>query len=450
MNFGELYSVHFSLDSNSIAYPVFTSLFETDSGYYYSFLNGANNSIYTYSLANRQASNVFKIPYEGPIGHRVSAYHFKRDTLFTVSNLNKSIILSLKGQLVKRFNVDYFYNQSYPVLPFVKGFSPILAVENKVYIGGTPDKLITKSDWKESRLLMKFENGQIDYEGAFPAAYLKSRDWSIYQTAYSFDVKNDTIFLSFPISEYVYQSVNGHVVDSILIKSKEKVTTDPLSTKHNEMNEAIAFLKETAFYEGIKYDQYKKLLYRVFSVPKEKIINGEPRIVPEKRLLVYDLNMKTTKELVLKGAYNFNNSFVTNRGVFIQKINSNDEDHHEFTLFGEPDRPLMDSTVVVPKKLVEKFRSNNVKRVFILSAKSCNNCIKKFLEGNIVFDKNDILLLTDCEENSDFVQIVNRKMTGKLKIELNCNLKLLVENAAVEDFRTPILIDLENDFISYL
>lgn len=323
-----------------------------DSLCYFSFINEYNNSIYFYNYDN--SAFIKKIQYEeegnNGVGKIQGYYYINEDNIYTfdygtskifVTNGKSTVIKSSPSMYESIKYQDVSEIISFPPAPYVQTDNPIRVVNDYIILGGffSGEYLTENKNNRPVNILYNLKTDKIRYLNNYPEMYQKyNLGGRLTYRLPHFEVREENLLLSFSADHYIQNysfqddSCTSHYAGSSFIK-EIKAFPYPKSIPINKKR-AWDWYMNTPSYEGIYYDKYNKLYYRIARLPdkdyaKHKLGNRKPIviIVLDSQLnylgegkLPTDLNLRTT------------NCFVSEDGLNIQLLNE-DENHFTFCQF---------------------------------------------------------------------------------------------------------------------
>lgn len=343
---------NFKLDNETNNLSSYIQFIDNDSICYLSFVNEYNNSIYFYNFENSEFCKTIKYNKEGNngVGKIQGYYYINEDSILVygyrghrlfLTDSSSSVVSSSKllFQKTKYENVEEI--TSFPPSPYVQTDNPIRIIGDNVILGGYigGEYILENSKNRPVNIIYNLAKKEIKYLNNYPEIYQKY-NWGggmAYRLPH-FDVNKNNIVLSFSADHYIENysfqrdSITKHYAGSSFIKEINSFSY-PKSIPINK-ERVMNWYRENPSYEGVYYDKYKDLYYRIARLPnkdyiKNKIGNGKPIVI-----IVLDSKLNYLGEGKLPTNLNLRptNCFVTKDGFYIQLLNE-DEDYFTFCKF---------------------------------------------------------------------------------------------------------------------
>lgn len=341
-----------SLTSNSIRSIKYL---DTDSEIY--LLNSLTNTIEIFDLNKRLWKKRIQMDIEGPDGIGSASYiiPISQDSLLVFSKAQQLSIINGEGRLIKKYSPCYNRQTgegSY-LLAIVE-ITPI-KVKNDVFFIATNayDPYEKKSRFNNMNLekniaQLNLLTGECSYSFAYPDTYAQAN--GLWSSQY-YDVKyHDYIseygkfIISLPADENIYLTDYESNTKKYYAGSKLFDKIDPFYSKETLMavpDELIS--KDFAInpsYQNIRYDKYRKLIYRVAELPYEEVqYEQTPQAfsgIKKWSLIILDENFQKKGEVEMPGLDLLAGSFlITEEGLLIYDYSKNqeDEDHINYVLY---------------------------------------------------------------------------------------------------------------------
>ena len=171
----------------------------------------------------------------------------------------------------------------------------------------------------------------------YPNSYKVGECWGFPALRQSFTLNNkNQLIFSFPIDHSLYSySLLDKTFTKILkpTNSSFDIEFKPFPNCDDELigNEYNYYVKSTARYESIKYDEYNNLYYRIVLFPpknldKKNVNNLDMDI--SIMVLDSDFNLIAEKRLP-NNTYDYDDFFVTKDGFWLSKNNTNNPNFNE-------------------------------------------------------------------------------------------------------------------------
>jgi len=326
----------------------YTQVLEENGDFYLLSLNNLGKSLDKIDLANGSIVTKIKFPDDSPVQiDYVQGFTFVNED---------SIFLFRRGQLN---GMQLINSQS----KFIKGYRPEKIRSN--------DRNDLNNHVSIPKAPTYYSAGQLDfiryplYDTTNP---INNNKHFIFQLKY--DLVKDTIVYdsiavfpelywgkSWPSQNLGLSRIKGHfdnlmiyswdLSDSVIIKNtltgqinkksvRSKYHKENVSMKIGiDINQQFNHYVNSSIYYSIHYDKYKRLYYRVFRIPYGKDLGkiplySYPSDINDFSIIVLNEDFEILREVVFPGKiYKPEQSFVTNKGLFIPKINSFSDAIHE-------------------------------------------------------------------------------------------------------------------------
>jgi hypothetical protein len=430
-----IYTKYYNLDSTASAFSNFGYI---ENGYYYT-LNRNSNSIIVYQENSPAIVDRIHLPSDGPNEISVASFHIQGDSIFVTANESNEIALFIADTL--KFRRSLFRTES---MNNVRAFTYGYGSRTNYSKGCYWFPILSDYSKSDSPNLAKYTVEKDSFEVciSYPGDYDLSG--SIYSRLSSIDFVDERIYVSFPKSEDVFVYKSEDYVEQIQISSSfQKNLIGDRRASENEVSQAISYYTEEEYYGPLHCDG--NFIYRVFSRPKEIIINNETRLIPEKYLIVYSVAEKrVVVESRLPRGSNPINSMVGRDGLYIMKISKRDSENkvrYDVYRLGEKNDEIV-------KKLSAQLELDDDQRVFIISGQSCKACIEDFTSKPIVFASNDIVVLADFDNKDSFYDDIVTRLRSKVTVKEMGTINLLGSYPNLGS--TPVVINPEKNEMAYL
>lgn len=333
-----------SITLDSITYPYSTNIYYNDSILF--IQNEGLNSISLYNLRGEKIDEYnFKIIKQKIKGFSVTSSWIKSfDSIFVYSKPNTKVYLfnhdlKLKDSFQMPLDKDYVLNKQYPA-PNITSIQQAAYFNKSLFVTGyTVGENLSRNDSNKFVVCETNKIGRSFYVN-YPKEYHKL-DWGgVYFRMVYNCVVNDSIFcISFPACSTIglfnlktkrinYQYMFPNLREFVKPYSEKKIKL------RDKFKIAEHFYGQYSF-KGIVYDKYRKIYYRFLLIPTSHEFLNKFHLGPQEQLLlIYDNNFNYLGFNKLNLTYSQNTFFVTEKGLFIQKIkNVKDEDHIFFDVF---------------------------------------------------------------------------------------------------------------------
>jgi hypothetical protein len=333
----------FPLDEESTHLTNYVQLIDNDTGFNFSFVNSYNNSIYFYDYDS--SSFIKKITYEkeGPDGvMNVQGFlYLNEDSIFIYSyNLQTLFLTDAKSKVSDKFKL-YETPDNWDVIlpsPYVQTMTPILKHNHNLFLFGfvSGETDIETTDNRPVCVKLNITTKIQEHFINYPYQYVQY-NWAggfTYRLPYVGMNKN-SILVGFSADHDIHSySFSDELHTPFYAGSALIKTIKPFSESKKlpvDEDQAWAWYMENPSYEGILYDKYKNLYYRVARLPKKDFNPDEKGNHKPIIIIVLNENMEYLGEVKLPENINFRTAccFISKDGFNIQVI-TDDEDKMTF------------------------------------------------------------------------------------------------------------------------
>ncbi|XOV92115.1 MAG: DUF4221 family protein [Bacteroidota bacterium] len=333
------------IDSYTAPEPQYTQIFLDSIGVsHFTFLNRHDNSIYFYNYETLKFEEKIKYERQGSNGIRkTDGYYLKNiDSIYVYNqSLNELVLtdhrgiiqnkISLRGKEDSKTWFEY-YPQYYP-----RTVTPIIEAGGKLLFTGYYHKSFSES------VLENFKfNAQIDLKSndvVFRHTYPKElygggSNWegALFTEVYpELHPDGDKIIYSFPPSHDLYiTGINSDQYEKVYAGSNLASTISSInrSPKNSSQEVIMDHLVKNDFYAAIKYDQFRKVYYRVLLQGiRDATKNSKWKDKPID-VIIMDQDFNYLGETVIGNMHDWNweNTFVTKEGLNIEYIEKNTDE----------------------------------------------------------------------------------------------------------------------------
>ncbi len=330
----------YSLDSETSYLTDYLQYIDIDSIAQLCFMNEYNNSIYVYE---EESGKFFrKITYEKEGNNGVNKlqgfYYHNNDSIYVYSYNTNILYLTNQESEVKSKIIMYDGKESNSDLiipaPYLQTRSPLKGHEDNLYCAGfvsgeapfetTENRpVITSIDYKqkEKTYLVNYPKQYANYNWAGGFGY---------RMPY-FDIDSSSLIVSFSADHNLTQvnltdkTNKSHYAGS----SKINYITSFPHNKVLPINEEKAFdwYMSNASYEGIFYDRYRRLYYRIARLPIKNYVSGNRENKKPIVIIVMDADLNYLGETTLPQdiRYHTSNCYVSKDGFNIQVLTDNED-----------------------------------------------------------------------------------------------------------------------------
>lgn len=301
-----------------------------------SFYNKYDHSILFYDYESKKYKKRLNIPIELP---QLQGYSIQNpDTLLFYSYLTATTyFMDNQLKLVKTIVWDDRHREKDMLLPspYVGTSTPIKSLNgNVVMIGMIAGETTKENEYNRPVLSVYNSTEGKSFTLNYPQ-YYSQFNWGgglFYRLPYYTTTDdNNRIIVSFPASHDLYSfDLSSGNIDTFYGGSNEisKITSFPFRKDKIVSNnlEREWYMNNPSF-EGIYYDKYKELYYRIARLPQPEFQNSKENIKPT-IIIIFDKKLNYLGEYHLPEhlIYIPSNSFVTKEGLNIQILTENEDE----------------------------------------------------------------------------------------------------------------------------
>ncbi|WP_294627016.1 DUF4221 family protein [uncultured Bacteroides sp.] len=310
-----------------------------------SFINYPTNTVYMYDYDNGLLLDTIRYDKEGNNGvGEVQGYCFlNRDSIFVYQYGNPVVHLT-NGQGEILWSKALFENFErkervmYPE-PYLMTNNPMKYADGKLILNGFISGE-TSHETKENRpvtMLYKIDDASLKFLNPYPMQYVEY-NWGggfTHRLPYTDLDNKGNLLISFPADHNLWRcNVINHQTDSLYAGSEMIEYTEPYAASKEEVAiideyRVFEWYMTTPSYEGIFYDKYRDLYYRIARLPDTNYKLGNRGNNKPVIIIVLDSRLHYLGEEILppakEGNYRINNCFVSKDGLNIQVL-TDDED----------------------------------------------------------------------------------------------------------------------------
>jgi hypothetical protein len=266
--------------------------------------------------------------------------------VYSESQHKLSLVNSQSKVLASHFVFDSkminLSEQFFPPAPIVSTLSPIMKRGDTIilngYLGGEIEG--ENFDNRQTSVLLDMKTGGIQYANGYPSFYWKT-NWGGSRTfrLACFTTHDDKIIVGFPASHdlQVY-SMDKKTYKNCYAGSDAIKQIKPLATykEFNDDNRAFEWYMTSPSYEGVFYDKYNDVFYRIFRLPMEELYS--PTIMYNSKpvgVIILDSQLNYIGETIFpKDTYSSYNVFIDENGINMQVQDSEgDVERMKFVTF---------------------------------------------------------------------------------------------------------------------
>ena len=342
----------FELDDETSYLSSYIQFIDNDTARYFTFTNEYNNSIYFYDYTNSAFIKKIKYEKEGNNGvgeiqgydyindDSIFVYAYRSSRMF-LTNSNSSVINSFKPLYKSRKYNSVKEMTSFPPAPYAQSNSPIRFVNGNVILAGliSGEYISENSTNRPVSVIYNLTDKSIKYRNNYPEIY-QEYNWGgglTYRMPF-FETNKNNIILSFAADHYIenYSLISDSSTRYYAGSSAiDKITPFRYPKSVPQNNQMVMdWYRENPSYEGIYYDKYKDLYYRIARLPNKNYKRGDFGNRKPIIIIVLDSKLNYLGEGKLPVDLNLNttNCFVTKDGFHIQLFDDN-EDSFTFCKF---------------------------------------------------------------------------------------------------------------------
>ncbi len=344
------HDVDFKLNNETSLTTSFLKELEMDDGSLsLVYLNEQIPAIYFYDINTQQLIKEVLLQKEGPdaVGSPTGLFVQSMDSIYVISSsYYKVTLVNGNGEAQRSYRLieGVKPNDNTGMLrPFT--ISPPVVINKKMYFNVAPDRDVYDKSYYQGKvnLVLDLETGEFRYFNNYPSEF-EGGVWGVASVSFSStysEPKNQFVY-SFAICDslYVYDVVRRDMKGYLSQTSTKKKDQEPMKKPTNQHD--LEYALQATYYDGIIYDKYRSVYYRVVRQPLELQANETPNFYDfhRKPISVIILNEELQKigETQLENdIYQSSMYFLTKDGLFISKGNPNNpnlkEEEASFTCF---------------------------------------------------------------------------------------------------------------------
>ena len=304
-------------------------------------LNRRNNSLDIHNLQTGKLSQRIALAQEGEDGvGSISNYLWHNaDSIFVINSYQYSAyLINQEGKVLRRYKFLDGQPGKHSSLPEIFPFElPPVLQDGELYIAAAPDADPSYKDYYQLNtlcIILNLKTGDYRYTYRYPELYQEGFFPNI-QTMYcrTYIPEKKLFAYSFGAEPYLHFTNYGNDTKSSLATSKALLPIKPYdkSLNEDEMNELSK--RVDAFYFTVKYDSYRKLLWRD-AFRREHLPQG--KLKDYLYYVILDENFRKIGEIaspIQKKDYNhLGTSFFVPEGIYLQREEQPSEDKTVFDL----------------------------------------------------------------------------------------------------------------------
>ena len=332
-------NISFKLDSATSPNISYVKFKKINDSLFYIFLNSYTNTLYAYYYENKSFYKSIKLSASRKLtGFEIITW----DKIITYAyRSNRLELQNESGEVLKSISLPPSRQENgYDPMP--KTYLPIIHNGDETYIAGA--QLSRKRADDLSKIMAKVNDSftKRTYLYNLPRLYntyfFGGANYR-FDISYAFNSKEKLFVFSFPASHKLFTTKDFNTSEEFCAGSEyiESIPNYPSGVKARNSSELFKFCAENGIYEGVLYDEYNDLYYRLCLLPTKWgqgddyfrdlsiiILDKNFKIVGEKRF-------KNTIDFEIKHLYTIS---VSPEGLLIQqKNNFLDEDFLNFTIY---------------------------------------------------------------------------------------------------------------------
>lgn len=312
------------------------------------YLNRKKPSILIFDVETQKTLKEVPLQKEGPngVGRPTGACPTSSDSIYVVSgNTYEISLVNSMGIRLKKFKVlqgDNYNENTGMILSYT--YSPAFPIDSKLYFLVAPDRNMYDSKYynASTNSSLDINTGKYSYFGMFPYE-LRGKTWGVRGGKHSWTLNSSNNFVSsFSIQDSVvewsaiHNKRNNYYAGTIFRESKTK----PFGNRDKDQD-LNGYALETIYYEGLVYDNYRGVYYRIACLPvdaKDKDGNLNDIFNKPISIIILDNDFKIIGESkITDNTYLFYMFFVGKGGLYFAKTNPHykelEEDYIVFDRF---------------------------------------------------------------------------------------------------------------------
>lgn len=336
--FVEVDSMSFPIDSITTFWHYSSAInkIDSDSIYFYSYINSFDHSINYSSLDKQKTKKIFaNLKNESKLNliSETSTHLFINPNQFFIYSLDTGKLFHIDsiGNIKNEYGiVDYNNaNNTSLVFPEPSSMNPFIKSNDDILFScGIKSQI----DYSGIGMVLKYnlKNNEKKYILPLPQLYNEAF-WGSpfkYLPSFALNPNENILAISYPISSYVYRAdLNGNIIDSASVGSKYFSKIEPMFNDveyaiktDRDYGEEDIFSFSNSDFSKLIYDRYKNLYYRVaFIRPNENEVKIGDKI-PDFSIIITDNNLKKIGESKFSGKiYDVSMMSVTEHGIWLPR-----------------------------------------------------------------------------------------------------------------------------------
>lgn len=319
-------TISFKLDSSTSPHIEFLKLINKNDSVFLTFLNENTSTIYSYNYEEKTLNRTIKL---SNLGTYLSGYEIiDWDSIITYQYKSDKLILEDGlGNILKHIMIPP--NAVNGFSASVTSHRPIIYDDKDIYIAGAQVSIekANKSSMPIVRVNHSFSEKTYLYK--FPKIYethfFGGANYRL-GLSYAYNENENLFVLSFPASHDILITKNFETEETFCAGSQYIKSISEYPDGEGTMNPEKAFEHCTVngFYQGILYDKYNDLYYRLCLLPSKW--NGIDKYSRDLSIIILDKNFNVVGEKLLKNNKDFyldriSTVSVSPDGILLQKRN---------------------------------------------------------------------------------------------------------------------------------
>ncbi len=345
-------TVTFPLDSTTAFWHYSSSISKSrsDTTYFYSFINGFDQSIKSLSLNGDKIKSIpLNVKTESGLNlfSEVSTHIFNSPNDLLIYNSNSGTLFNIDstGYVKTKYDIINYSKDKNTPFPEPSTINPSIKNGDNIYFSCG---LISRTDYRNIGMILKYnlKTRKREFILPLPDTYNKAF-WGSpfkYLPNLTLNSKDSTLVISYPISSIVYKAdLNGNIIDDVSVGSKYFSEIKPMFNdinyadgKNRDYGNEDIFSFSNSDFAKIIFDEDKNLYYRfAFIRPDINEVKLGNKI-PDFSIIITDENLKKIGESRFSGEiYDISMVAVTKHGIWLPRKDFYVEDHSKisFSLF---------------------------------------------------------------------------------------------------------------------
>lgn len=335
----------YPLDEETSYLTSYLQYIDTDSMAQLCFMNTYNNSIYMYEAVSGEFNKKITFQKEGDNGvNDLQGFYFiNNDSIYVYSYRTNILYLADQEAEIRSKMTMYDATESnenyFLPSPYLQTRSPLKGFKDKLYCGGfvSGENLIETTENRPVITAVDYNNKNKAYRVNYPKQYA-DYNWAggfAYRMPF-FDLDSSSLIVSFAADHHLARvNLVDETNESYYAGSSkiEHIKSFPQSkTRPINEDEMFDWYMSNASYEGVFYDRYRQLYYRIARLPSKNHVSGTRQNNKPIIIVVLDKNLKYLGEVSLPKEirYHTSNCYVSKEGFNIQVLT---DDENKLTFY---------------------------------------------------------------------------------------------------------------------